>query len=149
MQIIFAGREFKFVVPYQEPQRQNSPDLHKITLTECKLKYVRAPTFWRCPWWSVHVCICQKWSFPGIFSALFQIGTWNFPLGFSELSFTSSLCFIILATAIPELLALGFFFTIEHMHVAVFSSPELKAQGSFSNCLFTFSTSFPEPLDQF
>jgi hypothetical protein len=38
---------------------------------------------------------------------------------FFELSYTSSLHFIVLTPMVPELRALGFF-TIGHMHVAVF-----------------------------
>jgi hypothetical protein len=55
------------------------------------------------------------------FSTLFHIGTWNFPWGSSELSYTSSSRFIIVTPMVPELCAFRFF-TIGHMHVTVFRS---------------------------
>jgi hypothetical protein len=54
----------------------------------------------------------------GFFSTPFHIGTWNFPWGSSELSYTLSLRFIIVTPMVPELCALRFF-TIGHMHVTV------------------------------
>jgi hypothetical protein len=55
-------------------------------------------------------------SFPGHFSTPFHIGTWNFPWGFSELSYTSSLRFMVVTFVVSELCALGFI-TIGLMHV--------------------------------
>jgi hypothetical protein len=67
----------------------------------------------------VRACVHPKWSFLGVFSTLFHIGTWNFPWGFSELSYTLSSRFIVVTPMVPELRALRFF-TIGHMHVTVF-----------------------------
>jgi hypothetical protein len=47
------------------------------------------------------------------------IRTWNFPWGFSELSHSLSLHFIVVTIMVLELCALGFF-TIGHMHETVF-----------------------------
>jgi hypothetical protein len=74
-------------------------------------------------------------SFPGFFSTLFQIGTWNFPWSSSALSFTLSLHFIIVTPMVLELRALGFF-TIGHMHVTVF-------QGFFSTPFHIGTWNFP------
>jgi hypothetical protein len=57
--------------------------------------------------------------FRGFFSTPYHIGTWNFPWGSSELSYTWSSRFIIVTPMVPELCALRFF-TIGHMHVKVF-----------------------------
>jgi hypothetical protein len=57
-------------------------------------------------------------SFRGFFSTPFHIGTRNFPWGFSDLSYTSCLRFIVVTTMVPELHALGFF-TVGHTHVTV------------------------------
>jgi hypothetical protein len=73
-----------------------------------------------CPWifyYRTYMYACN--SFLGFFSTPFHIRTWNFPWGFSELCYTSSLRFIIVITMVPELPAVGFF-TIGHMHVTVF-----------------------------
>jgi hypothetical protein len=59
--------------------------------------------------------------FRGFFSTPFHIGTWNFPWGSSELSYTPSSRFIIVTPMVPELCALRFF-TIGLMHVTVFRS---------------------------
>jgi hypothetical protein len=70
-----------------------------------------------CPWiFCYRTYACN--SFPGFFSTLFHIETWNFPWGFSELSYTLSSRFIVVTTMVPESCALGFF-TIGHMHVTV------------------------------
>jgi hypothetical protein len=45
-----------------------------------------------CPWiFYDRTCACN--SFPGYFTTPFQIGTWNFPCGFSDLSCTSRFMF--------------------------------------------------------
>jgi hypothetical protein len=45
-------------------------------------------------------------SFPVFLSTPFHIGTWNFPWGTSELSYTSSSRFIFVTPMVPELCAL-------------------------------------------
>jgi hypothetical protein len=84
--------------------------------------FIRAPPYGGCPIvisLSVCACVRPKWSFPGFFSTPFHIGTWNFPWGSSELSYTSSSHFIVVTPMVPELRALRYF-TIGHMHVTVF-----------------------------
>jgi hypothetical protein len=71
-----------------------------------------------CPWIFYYRTYAGN-SFLGFFSTPFHIGTWNFPWGSSELSYTSSSHFIVLTPMVSELCALGFI-TIGHMHVTVF-----------------------------
>jgi hypothetical protein len=60
----------------------------------------------------VHVYVTV---FRGFFYTLSHIGTWNFPCGFSEVSYISTSRFVVLTSLVLELRALGYF-TMGHMH---------------------------------
>jgi hypothetical protein len=65
----------------------------------------------KCPWiFYNRTYACN--SFLGFFTTPFHIGTWNFPWGFSELSYTSSSRFIVVTPIVSELSALGFYYRI-------------------------------------
>jgi hypothetical protein len=89
------------------------------------VRIIRAPPYGGCPIViSLSVCACvrpaqMKFSGFFFFYTPFHIGTWNFPWGSSEVSYTSSSRFIIVTLMVPELCALRFF-TIGHKHATVF-----------------------------
>jgi hypothetical protein len=64
-------------------------------------------------------CVRPKWSFPGVFSTPFHIGTWNFQCDFSDVTYISSLCFVLVTTLVLELSS-SWFSAIGRMHGTVF-----------------------------